>query len=307
MGRKWWRWGVQLAVLAVVAVVVARALHARWDEFRALEFAFTWRPELLALAAALVVTTYLVQIESWRRVLRGWGRPLAYGAMARIWCLANLARYVPGKIWGLAGLVVLARREGVPAWLAGAATVAMQALTVGTCVALIAATVGGAASPVGLAVGGALAAGTVLLLTRERPVRAVARLGSPAETIRPLPPGTVLVAALFTQLSWVTYGVAFWLLGHGMGVGEALSLPLAAGVFALGYLLGLLAVFAPAGVGVRDLAYVGLLAPVVGGAGAVALSVGSRLLLTALEAAAGATALVLTPRRREMSRDAHGG
>jgi len=70
-------------------------------------------------------------------------------------------------------------------------------------------------------------------------------------------------------------------------------------VFALGYILGLLALFAPGGVGVRELVFIGLLAPALGSGGAVALSVGSRVMLTLCEAVAPLGALLITRSAKE--------
>jgi uncharacterized membrane protein YbhN (UPF0104 family) len=60
-----------------------------------------------------------------------------------------------------------------------------------------------------------------------------------------------------------------------------------------------LALFAPGGVGVRELVLIGLLAPFLGSGGAVAVSVASRLLLTVLEAAAALVTLPLRHRPQE--------
>jgi uncharacterized membrane protein YbhN (UPF0104 family) len=78
-----------------------------------------------------------------------------------------------------------------------------------------------------------------------------------------------------------------------------LPLPAAIGAFTLGYILGLLALFAPGGVGVRELVLIGLLAPFLGSGGAVAVSVASRLVLTVLEAAAALVTLPLRHRPEE--------
>jgi uncharacterized membrane protein YbhN (UPF0104 family) len=89
-----------------------------------------------------------------------------------------------------------------------------------------------------------------------------------------------------------------------MGIFESseLSLIQATGVFAAGYIVGLLALFAPGGVGVRELVYVALLAPVVGSGGALALSIAARLLLTTTEAIA-AVVVLFVDRRKELSVD----
>jgi uncharacterized membrane protein YbhN (UPF0104 family) len=78
-----------------------------------------------------------------------------------------------------------------------------------------------------------------------------------------------------------------------------LPLTAAIGAFTLGYILGLLALFAPGGVGVRELVLIGLLAPFLGSGGAVAVSVASRLVLTVLEAAAALVTLPLRHRPEE--------
>ena len=58
--------------------------------------------------------------------------------------------------------------------------------------------------------------------------------------------------------------------------------------------MGLLALFAPGGVGVREVVLIGLLTPALGGGGAVALSVASRILLTVTEVVAPLCALLVT-------------
>jgi len=121
----------------------------------------------------------------------------------------------------------------------------------------------------------------------------VARLAGSADEFRPLPLAAVAESAGLSLASWITYGVAFWLLARGLGLPGALPLARAAGVFALGYILGLLALFAPGGVGVREVVLVGLLTPALGGGGAVALSVASRILLTLTEVVAPLCALLI--------------
>ena len=108
-----------------------------------------------------------------------------------------------------------------------------------------------------------------------------------------------MTSAVLAALAWVSYGIAFWLLAQGLIADRTLPLTLATGAFTLGYILGWLALFAPGGVGVRELVFVGLLAPSLGSAGALAVSLGSRVLLTAMEAAAALITLPLRHRAQE--------
>ena len=297
--RRWLWWALQVVIAAVVARMVWAAIVRNWSEFRSLHVSLDIRPGWIALSVLAVFATYAIQIASWRRVLAGWDQRLAYGRAARIWLLVNLGRYVPGKVWSVAGLVVLAQRAGVDAWAAGASAVAMQAIGLGTAVAVVAAATPAAESPLRLGLAALAALGTIGFLTWTRGARWLATVVGLAEQFRPLPPVYVAESAGLSLISWVTYGVAFWLLALGLGLPATLPITTATGVFALGYILGLLALFAPGGVGVRELVFIGLLTPALGSGGAVALTVGSRVLLTLCEVVAPLGVVLIMGRSKE--------
>lgn len=273
---------------------MGRAIARNWTEFRSLHVTVTLAPAWIAGAALLVILTYVMQIESWRRILAGWGQRLPFGPAARTWSLANLGRYVPGKVWSVAGLVVLAQRAGVQPGPAAASAFVIQAVTLGSGVAVVAAVTPHAAPPLRLALAGLAAVATIVVLVWRPTARWLGRLVSAASPLEPLAPAAVLAAAVLTVLSWGTYGAALCMLARGLLPDAPLPLATAIGAFTLGYILGLLALFAPGGVGVRELVLIGMLAPALGSGGAVALSVASRVMLTLMEAAA---ALVTLPLR----------
>lgn len=282
--------------------MVIRTISRDWDQFRSLQVTLALHPGWISLSALAVLLTYALQISSWRRVLAGWAQHLSFGAAARIWLVVNLGRYIPGKVWSVAGLIVMAQRAGVPAWAAGASAFAMQALGVGTAVALVAAAAPSAESPLRLALAGLAAAATMGFLAWERGARWLARTSGLGPDIRPLPLGAVGESAALSLASWLTYGLAFWLLARGLGLPNPPPLATAAGVFALGYLVGVLALFAPGGVGVREVVLISLLTPALGAGGAVALSLASRILLTLTEVAAPIGILLLRRRSKEDTR-----
>jgi uncharacterized membrane protein YbhN (UPF0104 family) len=300
------RWAIQLAVAAVVIVMVARSIAGNWDRFRTLRVSLDLKAGWLVLSILGLAVVSALQIESWRRILAGWAQSLPFARAARIWFLANLGRYVPGKVWSVAGMVVMAREEGVQPWAAAASAVAVQALGLGTAAALVAATIPGATSGLRLAAAAVVAVATIGGLVWQGAITRLARLAGAANEWRALPVPTVLVSAILTALSWVAYGGVFWLLALGLGLPGRLPVETAIGVFALGYVLGLLALFVPGGVGVREVVYVGLLTPFLGSGGAIALSLASRLQLTLVEAAAGLGALFVGKQKENVARDANG-
>ena len=123
-------------------------------------------------------------------------------------------------------------------------------------------------------------------------------LGTLADATTPLPPlpiSAILLSSGLMLVSWMTFGVAFWMLIRGLISTASVPIPAAMGMFALGYVMGLIAVIAPGGLGVRDLALVGFLAPFLGSGGALALSLASRVHLTLTETGAAGIALLLKP------------
>jgi hypothetical protein len=102
------------------------------------------------------------------------------------------------------------------------------------------------ASAPGILISSGIAAATVAALALPRAVAVVARMTRRPD-LRPLPLGAVVVAGAATAISWLGYGVAFWLLARGTLGATALGLAPAVGVFAAGYITGLLALFAPGG------------------------------------------------------------
>ena len=270
---------------SAVAYFVWRALRAGWSEFHSLPLRLTFRPGPVVAAAGIVLATYAVLIESWRRVLGAWGHHIAWRPAARVWTLSNLGRYVPGKVWAVAGLAYLGERAGVSGWAAIAAAVVLQVMSLGTGAAVVAIAVPGAITPWTAAAAGALATGTVIAAAWPRVTRSlsrwVPRLNIPGEgSPKPAP---LFAAVAATTVAWLTYGLALWSLAWGIIPESSLSVRLAAGAFAAGYLGGLLALFAPGGIGVREGLLYGLLQPSIGAPAALSLALASRLLLTVAE------------------------
>jgi len=294
-----WLWVVQGLVTLAVVAFVGRALARNWDQFRSLHVTLTIGPGWIAGSVLMVVLTYAMQVEAWRRILAGWSQGLTFRAAARVWSLANLGRYVPGKVWSVAGLVVLARQAGVEAGPAAASAFVLQAISLGTGVAVVAAVAPGSAPPLRLAAAGLAAVLTIAVLVWSPTARRLGRLVNATAPLEPLRPSAVFAATVLAVLSWGTYGAAFWMLTRGLVPDTPLPLTAAIGAFTLGYILGVLALFAPGGVGVRELVLIGLLAPFLGSGGAVAASVASRLVLTVLEATAALVTLPLRHRPEE--------
>lgn len=296
--RRWWRLAQGLLAIVVIGIAV-RKLAGNWGELRAQTVAWRVRPAWLVVSLGLVWTAYALLVEAWRRVVVSMRQRLRYRDAARICMVSNLGKYIPGKVWAVAGNALLAQRAGVEPHAAVAGAVVNQALSIAAGIVLVAVIAPtalrsyGGSYVIATVVVAVLALGLVVTLTLPRALRLVRRL-LPASVpdLAPVPPGVMAGALAANVAAWAVYGVAFLALARGLSPEARLGWTQATAVFTISYLVGLVAVFAPGGAGVRESAFTLLLAQPVGLKLAVALALASRVLLTITELGAAAPFLI---------------
>jgi hypothetical protein len=288
--------------LAIVGFAV-RSLVRNWEDLRSQPLEWSIEPVWIILSAMVVWLMYALLIAAWRRMLVAWGRGLGLWSAARIWTVSSLGKYLPGKVWAVAGMAVMAQRAGIGAGPATGSAVILQVLAIGTGAAVVGVTGYGAVraaypgAVTGLVILLAVSAGGVGLLLWPALVNRVLRIAAPdAGEVQP-PAGAVAFGILANAVAWVGYGVALWLLARGLLPGAGLDLLPAIAVFTASYLAGFLALFAPGGIGVREGVFILMLQGPIGIGAATALAIASRLLLTITELGA-AVPFLLFPRGR---------
>lgn len=250
------------------------------------------RPAAGPLIVSSVLTVLCVGLGgwAWRLLLLSLGYPLPLRRCVAVQTSSNLAKYVPGYAWQLLGKGYLTRREGVPTGVvAYALLLELGALLLtGVAVAL-------AVLPAGLAlpgvgeIGRGLQAGAALLawaLVALLPL-VLKRLGALRwRWIAPLQrPAALWAAQGVLVLSWLLFGIAFgWLVRafEPLSPGDwALS------VFSLvaSFLVSLLTLFVPAGLGVRESVMAATLGARLPGGLPVVVALLSRVVLTISELA----------------------
>jgi glycosyltransferase 2 family protein len=274
------------AALGVVLLWCVRYLAAHWAEAQHALATTSPRWTLLAASAVVVLGAHAVLIQVWRSILAGAGERLAYLPAARIWTVSNLGKYVPGKVWQMSAMALMAREQGVSGVAAAGSSVLSVLVTLVTGFAVTVMTGAGvlpdrrAALVAALATIAALVVMPVGLPLGERLVR---RATGREVTFPRLAPRAFVVAVVGSSLGWLLLGSGFHLLGRGLGVVD-ISLPASVAAFVGSYLAGFLALFAPGGVGARE----GVMQGMLHGLGvpdgeALVLVVASRLWLTVLE------------------------
>ncbi len=296
-------WKALQGLLLVVTLGWAGlAVSRQWDAVRAAAAVSTVQWRWIILASVIVLGTYAMLIQSWRMLLAGWGGFLPYGRAVRIWTIANLGRYVPGKVWSIGALGILASREGVSGVAAAAAAILGTLLNIGAgfgIMALSGARVLGAFKPwlqtVSITLSVAFVVGALLLPWLLPPMlaRIAAWRGLPPQS-QHLSAGTLWIATAINAVSWVCYGLAFAAFARGVAPQVLASVPLFVVIWTASYVGGYLVLYAPGGIGVREGVLTGgLVALGLASTGdALLLALTSRLWLTVLEILPGLLALL---------------
>jgi hypothetical protein len=303
----WFRAVQWIIGLAIVGFAV-RSLAANWTALKSQPLDFRFRPGWLVLSALVVWGMYACLIVAWRAMLAGWGQRLDGWTAARIWTVSSLGKYLPGKVWAIAGMALMAQRAGIAPWAATGSAVVLQILAIGTGAAVaglsgrraLESAHPGSGLALALLIIGAVA-GVALLLWPPF-LRRLLRLAAPeAETGGPPAVTGIVIGIVANSLAWVGYGGALWLLARGLLPDVGLRPGLAVAVFTASYLAGFLALFAPGGLGVREGLFILMLQAPLGIGAATALALASRLLLTLTEFGAAVPFLVLPQGRARVA------
>lgn len=277
--------------------LITKQITPHWPDIRARQFA--WQAGPLVLGSLIVLGTLTVLVGAWTASLRWCAAQITALDAAKVWFTANLARFLPGGVWQFASLALMASRYGVSTAAATATVLLEQIVLLITGLAVVA-----VFTPAVLHAAwwqGALVVAIILGIVILALPRPGGRLGRWLERYVPslkqvwsqLGARHLLLFIVILIVPWLMYGTAFRLLAIGLLGSVAGSWGFYIAAFTGSYLAGVIAVFAPAGLFVREAALIGVLTPVIGGGDAAILAVASRIWLTALEIVAGITVLAL--------------
>lgn len=288
MAKGWWRWARAIGGAIILVMLV---LHFRQDWKDAKAHVVVWHFRWGFILASLLVTwvMYGALIWGWRLVLHGWGQWIRAIDAARIWSLSSLGKYIPGKVWAIASMAVMAEKEGISGAAATGSAIIMQLLSLATgaviAIALVGTTMlinfpGGSASAIGVAIFALLGA---ISLASPSVTRRIGILVRRPDAVQPVDPNALAGAIFANLLAWAGYGLAFLLLVLGTMPSVHLSWATATGAFTASYVGGYIMLFAPAGLGVREGLMILLLKDSIGIGPATALAAASRITLTVNE------------------------
>ncbi|GAA2084935.1 lysylphosphatidylglycerol synthase transmembrane domain-containing protein [Actinomadura alba] len=275
---------IRLGFLVVALGFGAWAIAGRWAEVSDGLTRLSW--PLLAGSLVAVLAALVAGMLMWRALLADLGSPLPFTDAAKVFFVGQLGKYIPGSLWPVLAQMEMGKDLGVPRPRSAAAFFLTYPIYLVSGLATAVVTLPAFA-------GDSVARYAWLLLLlpvlvvglHPRVVNAVLGYGlrllkrPPLE--RPLTRRGVLASVGWAFVGWAAYGVHLALIVAGLGATGPQAMILSFGAFSLAWCLGFLVVVAPAGAGVREVAMVAALAPVLDGGSAIAAALCSRLVVSA--------------------------
>lgn len=298
----------QVVIGLIVAYFIGRTVIdlVRNDAFSELQLNIP-----LVLASAVLLAVYnLLFVHTSQLVLLSVGERVGYRVAYELNYVSGLGKYVPGGVWHVVGRFALADTLGVRKRSVVVMTVFENAL--GVVSGVIAAVLGIGLSvsvtlglPVWLAPAVAVLSLVVLHPAIFGRIMALGlRLGGAEEELPELSFWRTLGLVAYRVAGWFVAGLALMLYTRGVSVDPAGSIGLYTGAFAAASVFGLLVLFAPGGIGVREAALTALLTPALGPGVAGTVGLTSRLWTTGVELALSAIALASSAHRARRGGDA---
>jgi hypothetical protein len=245
-------------VVGIVLFFLGRVLYSNWAQIRAYQWQFNL--PFLSLSFVALVGSYMMDIGVWRQAIVRMGEKITYPQALRLYFTAGLGKYIPGTVWQFVGWFYLAQREGVSGLAAGTSLVLTQALSAmaGAMLALGAFAASGSKDALGQLVPLVMIIPIALIVLQPRLIEAVLNLGLTKIGRQPvhfnLTRADLAILFVLYLCSYSLWGLALFLFANALTPLDWVSFAPFLGVFPASYALGLVAPFAPAGLGVREAA-----------------------------------------------------
>ncbi|MFD0666062.1 lysylphosphatidylglycerol synthase domain-containing protein [Thermocatellispora tengchongensis] len=305
---------LRIAFLLVALGFGAWAVAGQWDAVSSGFARLSWRA--LALSVVAVVGALFGGMLTWRALLADLGSPLPVRQAAKVFFVGQLGKYIPGTVWPVLAQMEMGRDLGVPRSRSAAAFFLTMPVQLGSGLLVAAATLlaagPGSIAPYAWAL---LLVPLLAVLLEPRVINAVIGFGlrrlrrEPLE--RALTRKGMLAALGWALTGWIAYGLHLAAIIAELGSSvEALRLvAFSVGAFALSWCLGIMTVVVPAGAGVREVAMVAVLSPVLDQGAAIAAALCSRIVIIAgdlLCAGVAAATAARSVEKRQVDQEAGG-
>jgi hypothetical protein len=253
------RLALQVGLVVLVFGFLVLTVIDQWAEIQSegVRFHVGWLiPAILVLPAYFVLSAL-----GWDLILRSLGYRIGFGRAQVAWGQPMLARYVPGSVLYVLGRVLLSERAGIPRRITIASIVYEQAISATSAIVIAAYFIINhpdlQGQPLRWAVLLLIPTAIVVLHPRvfgplcNRVLGAFGR--EPLPGVIPL--RGVISLILFYLITWIVIAIGIYCVARSVTFISADDILLVGSAQAIGYVAALATLVAPAGLGVRDVAF----------------------------------------------------
>jgi len=287
---------LKLILFAVVFYFIYLQFRANWDDIKT----YDWQINsfgLLMLSIACALFALFLFASTWGMVVKGFGHRISLPAAFKISYLSNLGRYVPGKIWQLFGIIYVARQYGLSPEKATASFLISQLFTTVSAFLILAistqiepaiiidqiAFMGKGSAHLFTFVMVLLSLMVIIWPNKILSVtNYILRRFSRPELAFSIDKKVAPAIFLGYCVAWIFYGAALWMFIKSIVSETDIGIVPSVGIFAGSYQIGYLALFAPGGIGPRELVMGQMLLPFLPGV-APMIAILSRIWTTIIE------------------------
>ena len=278
------------AIVTAIFFFLGKMVWENWVQVKEVPFTLRWTS--LMFSTLIFAFSYFIQLWAWYLITLRLGIALSLRETLESWFYSQLGKYLPGKVWLLLGRFYLYESKGKSKKIISAALY-YEMVTI-----ILAGGIIFVSSLVLLKEGFLLFRGEqlgwiifslliILVFLHPRFLQKIMNgflVAFKKETITlSLSYPDVLGILCICMLAWLIGGVGFYLFVDSITPVPSEHFLFLTGALAVSSILGLIAVFAPAGLGVREGALVYLLTQLIPAPLAVILSVSTRLWMTLIE------------------------
>ena len=279
---------------AVIIYILFKTIYNNRDELSNWHWQINWINAVLAMIFLFIA--YITASQAWRVLLHGFGHQVRLHEAFRVVYLANLGRYIPGKVWQVIGMVGLAREVNVPARVSLASFALVQAYALPASFLLVLILLWNSDALASLEVYRDIVYAfmavvlVVFLILFFWPdglnwaLNKILRLFK-QESIAYKPSfGNRISIFVWYMITWILFGLSFHFFLRALIAEPSLDIRFTAGVYIAAYNLGYIAIISPGGLGIREGVITALLASSLGEPIAASISLIHRVLVTIAEA-----------------------
>jgi len=244
------------AIAIVIFGFMLRTLYLSWPEILAYDWNLDYSALIIAFSLMLSAAAFYAYL--WKLILERLGAPLSYRKSYRIFFLSQLGRYLPGKVWGILGLVYLSQKEDVSKVISAASVTLQLLLQVVSGIMVFAATLAfwqNRDSLPGLNLLFLLfPVGLILLHPAlvSRGLNLALRATGQAQIELRWTYSHLLGQLGLWGAFWLVNGVAQYFLIRSIYPSPLPQVPVLAGIFAVAWVAGFLSLVTPSGLGVME-------------------------------------------------------